>query len=79
MTEAEVWEEVKRRARECFHSDQASQIVYFINNELHHDNAPYRDWHCTKHGWGGHGAVPQCPVCEGTREAFFPWTQKDGV
>jgi hypothetical protein len=67
VTESELWEEVKRRARACVHSDQAGQIVYLINNELHQDDAVWRDWHCKLHHWAGHGAVPHCPVCEGKR------------
>lgn len=59
----EFLEEIKKRAKECSHADQACGLVYFINNTVKADT-PWRNWHCEKHNYGGHGVISECPGCD---------------
>ncbi len=70
-TDAKFLAEIKKRAAACMHADQACDLVYFINNTVN-AKACWRSWSCVEHGWGGHGAVPNCPVCRRQAEAEKP-------
>jgi hypothetical protein len=58
MTDEQLLEEIKRRARECVHADQACRLVYFINNTVDAD-APWRD---------RQGVGDRAPECDRARE-----------
>ena len=66
MTDAELLEEIKKRARECLHADSACGLVYFINNTVGAD-AEWRDWTCEEHHYTGSGPVNLCPECKEKR------------
>jgi hypothetical protein len=63
MTDDELLEEIKRRAKKCKHADDACKLVYFINNTVNSD-AYWRDWHCEKRHYTGTGSIPDCPRCK---------------
>jgi hypothetical protein len=63
MTDVELLAEIKRKAKDCIHADQACSLIYFINNFTNAD-APWRSWKCEQHHYTGHGAIPNCPKCK---------------
>jgi hypothetical protein len=67
MNDRELLAEIKKRAKECNHADDACDLVYFINNTVG-ANAPWRSWSCEKHHYGGHGPENQCPRCAEERK-----------
>ena len=63
MTDKELLDEIKKKAKECSHADDACELIYFINNIVNPKGAYWRSWICEKHGFSGEGAVPTCPAC----------------
>lgn len=64
MTDAELLEIIKHKAKECRHADDACQLVYFINNTVEATgDGVWRSWACNVHHWSGSGPIPKCPDC----------------